>query len=360
MAEPLKNMYSRSYLEKFSGVFKDIYPAFDTKQFLKLVFDKEWESRELKQRMSHIALCLHKTLPGEYRKNISILKKAVRHFNGFLSMIFPDYAQQFGLNDPKTSVPALKLFTKYGSSEFAVRPFIIKYPEMLMPEMQKWARDKNHHVRRLASEGCRPRLPWAIALPVFKRDPAQVLKILEILKEDDSEYVRKSVANNLNDISKDNPQTALNTAVRWYGKNKKTDWIVKHGLRGLLKKGNPDALKMFGWHGAEGIEIERFKLSGIKVPVGGSFEFTFDIKPVNPLNENMRLEYSIDFITSTGKTSKKIFKITEARVEKGKVYSFKRKHSFKDLTTRKHFSGKHKISLIVNGKKTEEKVFYIT
>ena len=359
MAEPLKNMYNKPYLEKFAGVFKKIYPGFDEKKFLSSVFDSDWEAKELKQRMSHIARCLHIVLPGNYRKNIAILKKAVPHFNGFLSMIFPDYVMQFGLSDPKISIPALMLFTQYGSSEFAVRPFIIKYPEILMPEMLKWAKHENHHVRRLASEGCRPRLPWAIALPEFKRNPKAVLKILEILKADESEYVRKSVANNLNDISKDNPQLALKTADRWYGKNKKTDWIVKHGLRGLLKKGNPEALKMFGWHGAEGIVITGLKLSSKKVNIGGILEFSFTVNTLNTANENIRMEYTIDFITSSGKISRKIFKITEGKMENGKTCSYRKKHSFKDLTIRKHFKGKHKLTVIANGEKKAEKEFEV-
>ncbi len=359
MAEPLKNMYNRPYLEKFADVFKKVYPGFDKKKFLKLVFNNEWNNLELKGRMSHIARSLNEVLPGDYRKNISILKKAVPHFKGFLSMIFPDYVEQFGLENPKVSVTALELFTQYGSSEFAVRPFIVKYPEILMPEIMNWAKHKNHHVRRLASEGSRPRLPWAIALPEFKRDPAPVLKILEFLKNDDSEYVRKSVANNLNDISKDNPPIAFETAKKWYGKNKNTDWIVKHAMRGLLRKGNKNALKLFGWHGSEGIEITNLKLSSTKIQNGGKLEFSFSIKPVKPVNENVRLEYTIDFITSSGKTSRKIFKITEGKFEKEKIYNFAKKHSFKDLTIRKHFKGQHLIGIIVNGERTAEKKFYV-
>lgn len=359
MAEPLKNMYNRPYLEKFADVFKKVYPGFDKKKFLKLVFNNEWDNLELKGRMSHIARSLNEVLPGDYRKNISILKKTVPHFKGFLSMIFPDYVEQFGLKDPKVSVPALELFTQYGSSEFAVRPFIIKYPEILMPEILNWAKHKNHHVRRLASEGSRPRLPWAIALPEFKRDPAPVLKILELLKNDESEYVRKSVANNLNDISKDNPAIAFETAKKWYGKNKNTDRIVKHAMRGMLKKGNKNALKLFGWHGSEGIEITNLKLSSTKIQNGGKLEFSFSIKPVKPVNENVRLEYTIDFITSSGKTSRKIFKITEGKFEKEKIYNFAKKHSFKDLTIRKHFKGQHLIGIIVNGERTAEKKFFL-
>jgi len=359
MAEPLKNMYNRPYLEKFAGVFKEIYAGFDSKKFMKLVFDNEWGNRELKERMSHIARSLNEVLPGDYKKNISILKKAVPHFKGFLSMIFPDYVEQFGIEDPKTSVPALEFFTQYGSSEFAVRPFIIKYPEILMPEIRKWAKHKNHHVRRLASEGSRPRLPWAIALPEFKLDPVPVLKVLELLKNDESEYVRKSVANNLNDISKDNPKLAFETAKKWYGKNRNTDWIVKHAMRGLFKKGNKDALKLLGWHGSKGIETASLKLNSTKIQLGGKLEFSFSIKPVKPVNENVRLEYTIDFITSSGKTSRKIFKITEGKFEKGKIYNFAKRHSFKDLTIRKHFKGKHSIAIVVNGERTAEKSFYV-
>lgn len=357
MAEPLKNMYNKPYLEKFADVFVNVYPEFDKKKFYKLVFDNEWDSKELKQRMRHIAQSLHMVLPGDYRKNIGILKKAVPKFKGFLSMIFPDYVEIYGMDDPDTSIPALELFTQYGSSEFAVRPFIIKYQKKMIPQLIKWAKHKNFHVRRLASEGSRPRLPWAIALPEFKKDPRPVIKVLELLREDDSEYVRKSVANNLNDISKDNPGVTFDIAKKWYGKNKDTNWIVKHGLRGLLKKGNTEALKLFGFYGAKGIRTSELLLSSSKIKQGNKLEFSFSVKPVNPHNENIRLEYTIDFITSTGKLSRKIFKITEGKFEKGKNYTYTKKHSFHDLTIRKHFIGKHKIAIIVNGEKVREKVF---
>ena len=359
MAEPLKNMYSKAYMSKFADVFASIDPRFSRKKFLNLVFDRDWEEKELKQRMRHISICLHKSLPGGYEENIKILMKAVKEFRGFLSMIFPDYVEVFGLENPKLSIKALELFTQYGSSEFAIRPFIIKYPGLVMPQMLKWAEHKNHHVRRLASEGSRPRLPWAMALPEFKKDPAPVIKILEVLKNDESEYVRKSVANNLNDISKDNPETALKIAAKWYGKNKNTDWIVKHGMRGLLKKGNKTALKLFGWNGAEGIKVKALRLSAEKIKLGDKFEFSFELVPAEPGNGNIRVEYTIDFLTSTGKVSRKIFKITEGNFEKGKKYMFNRKHSLKDLTTRKHFKGRHTIAIIINGEVTVKRDFQI-
>lgn len=357
--EPLKNLYSREYLSNFADVFSKVYPKFDKKKFLAHVFDSEWENRELKQRMRHIAVSLRVVLPGDYIKAIAVMRKAIPNFGGFLSMTFPDFVELYGMDDPHTSVSALELFTQYGSSEYGVRPFIIKYPEILYPQLLKWAKHENHHVRRLASEGCRPRLPWAIALPEFKKDPAQVLKVLELLKKDESEYVRKSVANNLNDISKDNPSIAYDTAKRWYGVDPKTNWIVKHGMRGLLKKGNKDALKLFGYEGAEGISVINLKFDKTKIKVGDKFIFSFDMLLKQTHNENVRIEYTIDFITSTGKTSRKIFKITEGKYQKGKTYRFSKSHSLKDLTTRKHFKGKHKLAIIINGEPLSEKIFHV-
>lgn len=357
MAEPLKNMYSKDYLNNFADVFVKIYPKFDKAKFLKLVFDKDWDKKELKQRMRHISVCLHSVLPSDYKKSVEILKKAVVHSKGFLAMIFPDYVEVYGLDDYKTSISALELFTQYGSSEFAIRPFIIKYSKKLMPQMVKWAKHKNHHVRRLASEGSRPRLPWAIGLPEFKKNPSEVLKILEILKDDESEYVRKSVANNLNDISKDNPDISFETAKKWLGKSEKTNRVVKHGMRGLLKKGNVKTLKLFGFTGVEGIKISDLKVDKDKIKVGEKITFSFKMRTNK--EQKIRFEYIINFITSSGKNSRKIFKITENVYENRKIYEFKKSHSFKDLTVRKHFKGSHTLSIIINGEKLADKKFEI-
>jgi hypothetical protein len=177
------------------------------------------------------------------------------------------------------------------------------------------------------------------------------------LKNDESEYVRKSVANNLNDISKDNPEIAFETAKKWFGKSPKTDWIIKHGLRGLLKKGNIDALKLFGFEGAKGIKISSLKFDKDRIKIGEKITFSFKMQ--TDREQKIRLEYIIDFITSSGKNSKKIFKITENIYNKGREYEFKKSHSFKDLTVRKHFKGSHTLSIIINGEKLTDKKFEI-
>jgi len=357
MAEPLKNMYSKNYLNKFADVFTKEYPEFNKKRFLNSVFDKEWEHRELKQRMRHIAVCLNKELPDDYNAAIEVMKRTVVNFRGFLSMVFPDYVEVYGLNNYKASIAALELFTQYGSSEFAIRHFIVRYPEKIMPQILKWAKHKNHHVRRLASEGSRPRLPWAIGLSEFKKNPAKVLKVLEILKDDSSEYVRKSVANNLNDISKDNPEIVLNIAKKWYGKNSETDWILKHGMRGLLKKGNSEALKLFGFATAKGLSINILKIDPNKVKLGEKIIFSFNM--TSEKTQKVRIEYTIDFLTYSGKISKKIFKISEGLYEKNRTYEFKKSHSFKDLTVRKHFKGEHTLAIVINGENLSYKKFEV-
>ena len=167
---------------------------------------------------------------------------------GFVKMIFPDFVEVYGLDDWEASIPALEEFTQQTSAEFAIRPFIVRYPERTMAQMLEWAGHAHEGVRRLSSEGCRPRLPWAIALSALKADPSPILPILDRLKGDPSESVRRSVANNLNDISKDNPDVVIGVLRRWQADD--TDEmhrLTSHALRTLLKAGNLDALALLGY-----------------------------------------------------------------------------------------------------------------
>jgi len=188
----LKNWYNQEFYDKLSTAFEKHYPSFNRKKFLALIFDEEWDKRELKQRMHHTAIVINTILKGSYADKIAILKLVAPYIDdGFLGILFPDFVQTYGLDEVNkaTSIDALEHFTQYSSSEFAVRPFIIKYTDEMMLQMKKWAKHENHHVRRLASEGCRPRLPWAMALPAFKKEPSSILPILEILKNDESSAI---------------------------------------------------------------------------------------------------------------------------------------------------------------------------
>ena len=367
MPEPLKNLFSKSFINELSIVLSETIRGFNKKAFVQKIFDKSWEEKELKQRMRHITLTLHEFLPDDFVAASKIIVDITNNYIqkkgeglSFLHMFLPEYIELFGINHFKESVKAFEQVTKFTSAEFAVRPFIIKYPEKMMAQMFLWSKNKNVYVRRLSTEGCRPRLPWAIALPEFKKNPALILPILENLKNDDAETVRKSVANNINDISKDNPDIVLNIIKKWKGKSKNTDWIIKHGARTLLKSGHEHAMSNFGLQQVNEIEISKFKLSSASIHLGETLSFTFHIVNKEPKDHKLRIDYAIYYVKSGGKQSKKVFRLTENNFLKQKVVVITKKQRFIDFTTRKHHAGKHHLSIIVNGKELAKKSFLLT
>ncbi len=359
MAERLKDQFfTSSSINKLGNTIKKFYPAFNISRFTKLIFDETWESRELKEKMHHTAVCLHETLPKNFKDALEILLKAAPFVKGFEALSLPDYVALYGMDNWDLSLPALLHFTKYSTSEMAVRPFLAKDPERVMAYMSDWAEDENPNVRRFASEGCRPRLPWAMALPEFKKDPGLILPVIEKLKNDESEFVRRSVANNLNDISKDHPELVLNICERWYGHSKNTDWIVKHACRGMLKAKNKRALMLFGFADPAFISLQNLKLDKKMLFIGDDLHFSFELIIKEKKNIKVRLEYVINFVKAKGKLSKKVFKIKEYNYDPGK-YMVSRKHSFVDMSTRKHYSGKHQISIVVNGVEKAKALFML-
>ncbi|WP_062049425.1 DNA alkylation repair protein [Bacillus sp. JCM 19034] len=359
MAEPLKNMYNEAFFTEFSNKVKNVYPSFPTNQFINLIFDSSWDRKELKERIRHISTCLAQTLPPMYRESLAILKQLSPHCKGFEYLFFPDFVEAYGLNERTESLQALKQFTSSSSAEFAIRPFIDADKEATMTVLLQWASDENEHVRRLASEGCRPRLPWARPLKQFKKDPTLILPILETLKDDPSEYVRKSVANNINDIAKDHPIIVKELCRKWKGNSPYTDWIVKHGCRTLLRKADPEVLELFGFDCHPKIEIVNMHLSTSTLKRGEDIAFSFQITNETAHCFKLRIEYAVDFVKARGHSSRKLFKITENTYETG-TYSFSRKHSFKDLSTRIHYPGEHHISIIVNGTEYAKRSFILT
>jgi len=360
MAEKLKDMFfTPSSIKAMADVLKRYYPDFDKKRFVGLAFDEDFESKELKARMRHTTECLRQVLPVSYKKTLRILKRAAPHVKGFEAMCLPDYVELYGLDDWDLSLDALALFTKYASSEFAIRPFIIRDPKRAMAFMDKLAGDKDPNVRRFASEGCRPRLPWAMAIPAFKKDPSLILPILEKLRDDDSEFVRSSVANNLNDISKDHPKLVLDTCERWLGTSANTDWIIKHACRTMLKAGDSRAMLLFGFGDPKHIAVKRLTLDQKKLAIGEKVQFVFTLQVGAKKACKVRLEYAVHFAKAAGKASKKVFKITENSFAPGE-HRIIRKHSFVDMSTRKHHPGEHRITIIVNGVEKAQKSLTLT
>ncbi len=360
----LKEVYNDEFLNRLAAVILKLDKNFAAKKFLQIL-KKNWHTKELKQRMRAISNALNETLaPLTYLQKIAVLKQAapqiLKDKNSNLALIiFADFIEVFGLNDFEFSMSALEFFTEFGSSEFAVRQFIKLDQKRALVFLKKWSKSKNYHVRRLACEGCRPRLPWGEVLQDFKKNPAPILPILENLKFDQVQYVRKSVANNLNDISKDHPQIVLNLMQKW-SQQKVDASLIKHALRTLLKRGNTDALKIIGINGDElskNFTIQTFALQ--KAVINLSQNMMFDFALHNQASNNkIRLEYAVYFLKKNGTHGKKIFQITTKIFAKG-VFKFTKKHRFGNLSTRKHYVGKHLISLVVNGVEFEKKEFQL-
>jgi 3-methyladenine DNA glycosylase AlkC len=348
-------IFNKVQVTDLAVALHEIRHEIDVENFVKMAIDDNWEQLELKERMRHLTQCLYRFLPKQYDQAVGIMQEMVTALKDhkFANLIFPDYVEVYGLNHLDLSLDALELFTQYGSSEFAIRPFILRYEEPVMQRMYQWAVHENFHVRRLASEGCRPRLPWAIALPKFKKDPRPILPILEELKADPEDYVYRSVANNLNDISKDNPELVLDLAASWIGAHPHTDWAVKHALRTLLKQGNTRAMRLFGFGDPENIQVSQLLLN-LPVKIGEELHFSF----VLTLKEKakVRLEYAVDYLKKRGSYSRKVFKITEGELDQG-THRIQKKQWFKDFSTRKHYPGEHFLSMIVNGVDKEKVAF---
>ena len=359
--EPFKNLFNEEFVRKFALNLKKHSSSFDEGKYLSLVLNK-LESLELKQRMRLISSTLDSCVSSNYEENITILKEVKNCFNeseaiSLQSMILPDFVEVYGLEYFDISMNTLEVFTINSSSEFAVRQFIIDDEEKAMEYFKKWAKSSNEHVRRLSSEGCRPRLPWAIALPTFKKDPRLIFPILTELKNDESSYVRRSVANNLNDISKDNPSSVINFIKENIGFTKECDSMLKHAARTLLKKGDVQTLEIFGYKKIDDLNVNNFNLDS-EVCIGEYLNFSFDLENKTKLGL-LRLEYEVDFQMSNDKRSKKVYMISQSDV-KSYTKSVNKKHSFKIVTTRKYYLGSHFITLIVNGIRIQTKEFLLT
>jgi 3-methyladenine DNA glycosylase AlkC len=363
MAEPLKNIYNLKFLRGLGTKIQTAYPPFDASGFVKQVMDREWRDLALKARMRKITEALGGCLPASYEDALNILLSIAENCKGFPYLIFPDFTARYGLDKKhrKLSLKALETFTQQSSAEFAIRPFIKDDPEGVMKQMLVWAKHKNEHIRRLSSEGCRPRLPWGESLPLFKKDPAPVLAVLELLKDDPSLYVRKSVANNLNDISKDNPGAVLATAKRWKGLSPGTDWIIRRACRTFIRRGDAEAYALFGYGrldpdaSAESsplVSEVRLSFHPRKLRIGEKSEirYAFTVREGGPVR--LRLEYGIDFVKAgnRGRVSRKLFLLSDKTAGGGVRLEGKKVHNWADLTTRRHYPGDHVIRLLVNGR----------
>jgi 3-methyladenine DNA glycosylase AlkC len=353
MADRLKDMFFKpAFFDDLAAACKAVYPPFDTERFLTRIYDPGWEDRELKERVRHTTVTLHSLLPEDYRSALSLLYRMAPNLRsyGFEKMIFPDFVEVYGLEDWDTSLPALEQFTQQASAEFAVRPFILKDQGRMMAQMLEWTGHKSHDVRRLASEGCRPRLPWAISLPALKADPTPILPILEQLKCDESEAVQRSVANNLNDISKDNPHVVIEVLRGWQTHDTvEMRWIINHALRTLVKAGDPEALELLGYPSQAAILVKNLVIEPATVSIGDKIAFSFEIESTGASPQNLMIDYIAHLVRAKGKQTQKVFKLTKKTIFPGETLTVTKRHSLQPVSTRNYYPGEHAVEIQING-----------
>jgi 3-methyladenine DNA glycosylase AlkC len=305
--------------------------------------------------------CFRATLPGDFRKALRILEKlAPRITSGFVTLVLPDFVACYGLEDFDASMEALEYFTSFGSSEFAIRHFLRRDLQRTLGVMEKWSRDKSEHTRRLASEGCRPRLPWSFRLDALIADPTPVVPILENLNADPSLYVRKSVANHLNDITKDHPAWVMDRLESWPLDEPHTRWIAKRALRTLIKAGDRRALHIMGAGGKAEVRTPKFAVAPREVTLGGQITLSANIESVSRQSQRLVIDYVVHYVKKSGGTSLKVFKWKETVLGPGAVLSLSRSQSIRNFTTRVHYPGRHRVELMINGDRMAESSFVLS
>jgi len=357
-----ESLFNQESVAGFAAAIQDVYPAFDVATFLAGVFDENWPDRALMDRMRHVTVILHDGLPFDYPQAAALLIEAAPRLSGggFIDLVPCDYAAVYGLDDLATSIPLLEETTKLTSAEFAVRPFIDKYPEPMMAQMLVWADHEHSGVRRLASEGCRPRLPWGIRLQGLVEDPAPILPILEKLKHDPEESVRRSVANNLNDISKDNPDVVLDLLRRWNTVepgDKEIEWITSHALRTLIKAGDVQALELLGYPADPQIVVRQVRVQPERITIGETVTLTYELKSTGETDQNLMVDYVVYLLRANGQQTAKVFKHKKVTIGPGETLCIEKKQSFRPVTTRKYYPGAHAIAPQINGRLFERVEF---
>jgi 3-methyladenine DNA glycosylase AlkC len=358
VAEQLKHFFGETVVRFIARELAGVHPPFRQPAFVRDCMHT-LEQRELTARAWHIAEAMAAHLPQSFpaaaRIIVASLGTELASTSTFgmapfryLPHVF--FVQKYGLEDFEPAMQAQYALTQRFTAESSIRAFLIRYPEATLTRLREWASDPSPHVRRLVSEGTRPRLPWAPRLPAFQKDPRPVLQLLELLKDDRERYVQRSVANNLNDIGKDHPDLAATICREWARRAPPgRAWIVRHALRSLVKKSHPVALATLGVGEKPQVKLEQVKLLPKSINIGGELRFSCVLTSTGTTTQTLLVDYAVHFIKANGASKPKVFKLKRLSLEDGARADLRGKLSFANLSTRRHYPGRHRMDLLING-----------
>lgn len=353
----LKDHINPISITRLGQLIKQYQPVFAVGEFIEQSVD-QLENMALKDRVNHLSSVLSGLLAEDYADNAKWLKKLAENWpdreinNGWHSfMTWPliDYVGKQGVQQPEIALDLLKHLTPLFTAEFAIRPYIETHFELTYRYLLKWCDDENEHVRRLASEGIRPRLPWGGHLKALQQNPKPIFELLDLLKDDNSRYVQKSVANNLNDISKDNPQQVIQVCRTWQKEaTPQRNWIIRHGLRSLIKAGEPAVFPLLGYSECPAVDVD-FTLLQQQVELGGVVQLQATIHSLTEQIQRLVVDYRVWHIKANGKSTAKVYKWKNVQLLAGQSIDLNKSHGFVKLSTRQYYSGNHLIELLING-----------
>lgn len=363
--EPFKNIYNHSSIIKLAEDIRRYYRPFDEAKFIKSC-TANLQQLEMKERVLHITNALRKHLPVRYPKAVEIMVQSlapeefheeqewagqdVEGVTGFMVWPLLTFIEHYGLDDLPTSLAGMYEMTKRFSAEFAIRPFIERYDQKMFAVLTTWTSDKSKHVRRLCSEGTRPNLPWGKRVSTINKNLKRNITLLERLKTDPEEYVQRSVANHLNDLSRIDKNLLLATLARWQSPNLKVPQrIIRHASRTLLKQGDPTALRLHGYNSSAKVTITEFSISKSYVREGEDVGMEVTVLSRSPNAEKILIEYIVYYLKANGEYSRKSFRLKDCLLPPRGTIRLSKAISFKRVTTRKHYPGLHRVAVQING-----------
>ncbi len=364
MAEPFKNWFDDEAVQWIAGLVSAVHPDFDSVAFAD-VASTGLDRLELKARVAQISAALGGHLPPAWPEALGVMMAALPEALPDASEVSSNVrlwpllhlVETQGLDHPEASLDALPELTKRFTAEFAIRPFLLAHPEAVWPRVLRWTADPDPHVRRLCSEGTRPRLPWGIRLTDAVANPTRGLQVLDRLVDDPELYVRRSVANHLNDVSKDHPQRAVATARQWLAQpSAERRWVVKHALRSLVKAGDADALDVLGF-GPPEATVRSIGVAPDPGRIGEAVQLSAQV--VAGASQRWLVDWVVGSPKANGELSRRVVKGSQCQVTAGEVVELSQHLSLKPVTTRVTRPGRWRVGIQVNGQLLGEVTFEV-
>jgi len=362
-AGAFKHLLDPAAVDRMADGFADADPGLDRARFVELAGDGI-EQLELKARVAQVAQALQVCLPSDFSAAVQVVDRLVgaHGMDGLFMWPVTDWVARAGRASPGDALELLARLTPYSTGEFAVRPFIDDDPPAVLARFDEWIDRGDEHVSRLVSEGTRPRLPWAPRLAVAEADPGYAVHLLDRLVDDPSEFVRRSVSNHLNDLCKMDVALALEVAGRWAARGdaaasagddataQRIDWVIRRGLRTLVKAGDADTMRLLGHDPDVAVEVREFRVTTPVVTVGEHAELVLTLRSDDPVDHRVVLDYAVHLRLANGSTGRKVFKWSTFDLAAGEQRTLSKRHSMKPVTIRTYRPGEHLVEVQINGR----------